>query len=133
MKVKKRCNKIKEDSLLYQAVVDKLKILENTSCVLSDIVNDEQYIRLYYPLNDAIRNKDYLTLMIPVYANHISKILTMSSKGMIVENEASTTVILQKEGAVRAMEYEMNNDKCDVVKELCIISVERVPIMILPM
>ena len=58
------------------------------SCVLSDIVNNAQYIRMHYPLDDAIRKKGYLTLVTPVYVNHVT-LLKMASSLMVAVNKAS--------------------------------------------
>ena len=72
MKVKKTYNRIKNNSVLFKPVADKLKILEDMACVLSDIVNNVQYIRMNCQIDDAIQNKEYLTLVTPVYENNMS-------------------------------------------------------------
>ena len=56
------------------------------NCVHGDIISDDEYIRIYYPLDDTINNKGMLTLVTPVYAHNMSKLLTISNKGMVSEN-----------------------------------------------
>ena len=131
MNVRKRYNRIKNNSVMFKPAAEKLKILEEMSCVLSDIVNNIKYIMMYYPLDDAIRNKGYITLATPVYATHMSLLLKMLSFSMVAVSEASKNSILQKEGVVRAIQDEFNNKNSDLVDELCIISTQRLPIMIL--
>ena len=60
MKIKNKYNKhqsVPGDNDLSDS---KLKILDDTSTILIDVLHTKDYILLYYPLDDAIRNKYYL-------------------------------------------------------------------------
>ena len=50
-------------------------MLENMSVKVIDIVDNINYIRLYYPQDDALRNKGSLTLVSPKYIKHMLQIL----------------------------------------------------------
>ena len=60
-KSKRRYLIFKETSEQYKVTTSKFKILDYMTEILQDIVNNNQYIRMYYPLDDDIRNKGYLT------------------------------------------------------------------------
>ena len=65
---------MKKTSDNYILVYAKLKILEYMSCTVQDVIINEKYFRFYYPLDDAIQNKGYLTIVSHSYVDVISRI-----------------------------------------------------------
>ena len=45
----------------------KLNMLDNMIVMADDIIDDIPYIRMYYPIDDALRNKGSLTLVSPTF------------------------------------------------------------------
>ena len=59
---------------------EKSEILEDMSVQISDVIENERYLRLYYPLDDATRNKGKLTLLHPEYCDIFSCLLKLILK-----------------------------------------------------
>ena len=47
-------------------------MLQDTKAIESDILQDHEYIKRYYLIDDAIRNKGSLTLIARPYINELS-------------------------------------------------------------
>jgi len=54
---------------------EKLEMLEDMSVCISDVIENTKYIQLYYPVDDAIRNRGKLTLLSPAYCDIFSRLL----------------------------------------------------------
>ena len=50
-------------------------MLDNTSVKMYDMINNTQYIWLYYPLDDALRKCWNITVVSPYYVKNLSGIL----------------------------------------------------------
>ena len=55
---------------------EKLAILNNMKKVITDVIEDANYIKLYVSKYDLIRNEGYLTLINPIYVREFALLLT---------------------------------------------------------
>ena len=55
---------------------EKLAILDDMKILVTDVINSENYIKLYISSFDMIRNKGHLTLINPIYIKEFALILT---------------------------------------------------------
>ena len=59
-------------SIIYE---EKLEILEDMTAQMSEVTTNSRYLRLYYPIDDAIRNKGCVTLLRPDYCEYFAALL----------------------------------------------------------
>ena len=71
----------------YLVAEGKLLILEDMSVVIQDVIENTNYVRLYYPLDDTIMNKGYLTLIVPEYIAHMYSLFKTIGDSIIKENK----------------------------------------------
>ena len=77
-KVKRKYKKLIDQGSINMIYESKHAMLENMGVMVIDIVNNINYITLYYPQDDALRNKGSLTLVAHVYIKHMSQILKLA-------------------------------------------------------
>ena len=68
-------------------------ILDDMCVKLIDVIHNENYIRLYYPCDERLKNKGDLTLIDPAYCPHFSGLLQQLKeifKGIQDTNTASS-------------------------------------------
>ena len=68
----------------------KLALLENMIVYMKDICMDLNYIKIYVPCDDLIRNKGKLTYICPKYIFHFAQILTIITKATKVDADDAT-------------------------------------------
>ena len=68
---KKKCN-IDDTNVI---TLEKRMILDDMCVKLIDVIQNENYIRLYYPMDERLKNKGDLTLIDPSYCPHFSGLL----------------------------------------------------------
>ena len=88
-KEKKLMNKMSTANKCNNVYLVKLEILEEMTVLITDVCLDTNYIKVYVPLDDRIRNKGYLTLISPRYAFIFAQILTMITKKTTVDVDSS--------------------------------------------
>ena len=66
-KLKKKYSKMTAISRVNPQVEGKQKLLDGMSYAIQDVIQNISYLRIYYQLDDEIRNKWYLTLVTPIY------------------------------------------------------------------
>ena len=93
MKLKKTYNQASVSSINMRIMKGKLALLDDMSTSIPFFVNNKNYIQIYYPLDDAIMNKGYLTLISPNYVSNLSKLLKLSSDKIKLSNYPKDTVI----------------------------------------
>ena len=91
-----------------------------------NVIDNAKYMRLYYQLDDALRNKGYLTLIASEYITRMSALFKTIGDSIIKEIKEMKIIILAKEGLVREILKEFNNECRSAVGELCYISQTRV-------
>ena len=64
----------KQEGYKLNVTEDSIKILQDMKAIESDILQNTEYIRRYYFIDDALRNIGALTLISPVYIQHSSKL-----------------------------------------------------------
>ena len=57
--------------------------------LITDISLDTNYIKMYVPVDDRIRNRGYLTLISPKYAFIFAQILTIITNETTVDNDGT--------------------------------------------
>ena len=81
-KVKKKYKKLINQGSLNMIYESKHTMLENMSVKVIDIVDNINYVRMYYPQDDALRNKGSLTLVLPKYIKHMSQIMKVANSSI---------------------------------------------------
>ena len=84
-KEKKLMNKMSMANKCNNEHVVKLEILDEMTVLITDVSLDTNYIKVYVPLDDRIRDEGYLTLISPKYAFSFAQILTMITKETTVD------------------------------------------------
>ena len=109
-KLKAKYLTIKDHSALHKVSIGKLVLLDNISVHIIDVLHDEHYLRMYYPLDDAILNKGLLTLCIPHYLKQFSELLTNARKSITTVNQNDNTIISSKDGVKIQTVVEFDGD-----------------------
>ena len=127
--------------------VIKLGILDNMTVLMTDVLLDTNYVKIYVPVDDRIRNKGYLTLISPKYAFMFAQILTVitnettvnidgnqfakpdkvkiKSKLLEVSNNKSQDHVMRLVNKVKADPAMCNVDK-DIIQNLLYSLIDRV-------
>ena len=75
----------------------------------TDICFDTNYMNIYVPIDDRIRDKGFLTLISPRYAFILSNILTVITKGTTVDNDSTKFNNVDKE-QIKAQLFDIKED-----------------------
>ena len=78
-KVKKKYMKASKTSKEFRIDEAYVEVLEDFVVTEKDIIKDSTYITKYYPIDLALRNKGYLTLISPHYVKYFSDLLKLLS------------------------------------------------------
>ena len=68
----------------------KLSLLDNMTVSMKDICLDVNYIKIYVPSDDFVRNRGNLTYICPKYIFHFSQILTIITTATKVNTDNPT-------------------------------------------
>lgn len=76
LKLKKKYNRLIAQGITNSTYEVKMEILEDMSVCISDIIGNTRYLQVYYPVDDAIRNRGKPALLSPEYCGNLSLLLT---------------------------------------------------------
>ena len=71
-KVQKKYFKLSSNDESDTAQTEELQIISDMCVYSKGAVRDQTYVRLYYPLDENIRNKGKLTLIHPSYCHFVN-------------------------------------------------------------
>ena len=74
-KVKKKYQKKLDNDNADSIQNDKLLMINELSVKIEDVIHNKFYVQMYYPTDEAIRNRGDLTLIEPIYIKYFSNIL----------------------------------------------------------
>jgi hypothetical protein len=97
----------------------KLNMLDDMIVMVDDIIDDIPYIRRYYPLDDALRNKGSLTLVSPKFVREFSsllKLIDLTLEPCINDDKIS---IPDKKMVIEQMKEIFVTDKRNLVNVIC--------------
>ena len=83
-------------------------------------------MRLYYPLDDAIRNKGKLTLICPLYVKHFSQLLKIARKKVLLLNMSDDIIVPLDADVMNAMKRDNSNSQYKPITEICLTSMTKV-------
>ena len=83
------------------------------------IINDQDYIRLYYSNNDCIRNRGSLTLIHLIYVTDFSNILKLLKHCLNEYNDQNDTPISDKDIIKNMMKSKMNIETNNYINNIC--------------
>ena len=66
-KVQTKYNKLSKNDCLDTEREEKQKVVSDICVYIKDVIHDEDYVRMYYPIDEGIRNNGRLTLIHPLY------------------------------------------------------------------
>ena len=91
-----------------------------------DIVHDEKYMRLYYPLDESIRNRGNLTLIHPSYCHTFSSVLENIKRIVKYMMEENNNVIPDKDAIKERLGQKYENDDTNDIYNIMLIMKKRV-------
>ena len=127
-KVKRKYKKLIDQGSVNMIYESKHAMLENMSVRVIDIVNNINYIRLYYPQDDALRNKGLLTLVAPLYIKHMSQILKLAYSSIACCTECCSSGIPDKNDVINMVKCAFDTEGNDPINDICNTSLEVLPI-----
>ena len=74
-KVQKKYFKLSANDESDTAQTEQMQVISDMCVYSKDVVHDQKYLQLYYPLDEELRNKGKLTLIHPSYCDFFSRIL----------------------------------------------------------
>ena len=83
-------------------------MLEDMCTYVTRVVLNKDYVQLYLPLDDAIRNKGKLTLISPPYITHISQLLNIARDKFNENNQLCNIMLPMEANIISTMKKEMN-------------------------
>ena len=119
-KVKKKYKRLNKNGSLNNIYEGKKEWLDQMSMFVQDIINDQDYIRLYYANDDCIRNRGSLTLIHPIQGKDFSKILKLLKISLEEYDNQNDTPISDKDIIKNMMKSKMNTERNNYVKNICL-------------
>ena len=104
----------------------KVKILKDMCTKLHHIKDDVLYLQKYYPLDYALRNKGFLTLVSPNYVEFFSRLLKSIKTKVLNTNEDSKVSVPDKKEILQSLKGDDTYVK--LVKDMAQYSVSRVAV-----
>ena len=101
-------------------------IIEDTRTYVTSIVHDKDYIRLYYPLDDAIRKRGYLTLVYIPYIKDFSDLLKIAKEKARENKQEDSVAVTVGADIMNIMKNENSVCQFEPIAKLCVISMNRV-------
>ena len=71
-------------------------MLDDMIVMVNGVIHNKKYIRLYYPLENELRNRGNLTLVSPNYVTHLSVILQLAFRCLRLSVHDDTVAIPEK-------------------------------------
>ena len=110
-KTKRKYKKLIDNGSINSTYESKWKMLDGMTVNL-------QYIRMYYPADDAMRNRGNLTLISPIYVESLSLLLSLTHKILQDFVEENNDLIPSKKYIIKTMkevlEIQANNHVYDI-------------------
>jgi len=113
------------------AQTEKLTLISDICVNVKDVLHDDKYMRLYYPLSEEIRNKGNLTLIHPLYCGLFSSILNNIKEIIKSMVETSNDVIPDKDSIKKRMAISNENDNRNEMNDLVTVIKKRVILTVL--
>ena len=97
----------------------KLNMLDDMIVMVDDIIDDIPYIRRYYPLDDALRNKGSLTLVSPKFVMEFSSLLKLIDLTLEPCINDDKIAIPDKKMVIEQMKETFVTEKRNLVNVIC--------------
>ena len=110
LKVKKKYQKICDTSNGNPVRIEKELVVNNLSVTIEDVVHNQHYVQMYYPVNEVVRNRGNLTLVDPKYIKFFSNILTDIKKIMEGIDSMNNEEISDKAVIVKRLELKIEKN-----------------------
>ena len=95
----------------------------NDMCTdVTKVIHDKDYMRLYYPLDDAIRRKGKRTLISPPYVKQLSQLLKIAREKILQVNRSDEIIVPLDADIIRIMRRENNNGQYKPITDICLTS-----------
>ena len=78
MKTKKRYENCKAVNINDEMRMSIKQMLKDMTTSIAHVINNQDYLRMYYPIDDALRNKGSLTLTSTSYVKYFSMLLKLA-------------------------------------------------------
>ena len=118
-KLKKKYKKLIDKNSVNSIYEGKYMMLDNMIVMVNDVIHDTQYIRLYYPLDDVLRNSGNLTLVSPNYVKYLSGILQLAFRCLRLSVHDDKVAIPEQGKVIGKMKHIMESGTIDHVAEVC--------------
>ena len=92
-----------------------------------DVANNLPYIRMYYPVDDALRNRGNLTLVSPIFVKYFSLLLSLIHKTLADNMDENNDSIPTKKEIVKTMKEVLGSQGNNPVDDICNATVTRLP------
>lgn len=99
-------------------IKEKSVLLDDMSTSITFLVNNKNYIQMYYLLDDEIINKGNLTLISPNYATHLSQLLELSFDKIKLSKYSKDTIISAKNDVLHKIKADCKQQETGVINKL---------------
>ena len=127
----KKIMKLTAHDTVDTAQIEKLTILSDMCVNVKDVLHNDKYMRLYYPLDEEIRNRGKLTLIHPLYCDLFSSILCNIKEVIKCMVETSNDVIPDKDLIKQRMAISNKNEKTNDINDLVLAIKKRIILTVL--
>ena len=100
-------------NIIYE---EKLEILEYMTAQISEVITNSRYLGLYYPVDDAIRNKRSLTLLRPGYCDSFTALLKLILKWVNKRWDENEVIIPDKGLIMKDMKINLLSEEFVFIK-----------------
>ena len=95
--------------------------------MIYDAIDNKKYVIRYYHIDDAIRNRGYLTLIHPLYIDPFSKLLKLARHNITEEVAINTCMIPSKDQVINRLNKQMAENEVMLVGKICKLGKTRLP------
>ena len=113
--------KLNRNNSTDTAQEEKYKVISDICVYIKDVIHDEQYVRIYYPGDDDIRNKGKLTLINLLYCHYFSRILNMIKQIIKYMVDNNCDVIPDKENVKQQMRSKYIDNNNNDINGICVL------------
>ena len=128
-KVKKKYKKLCNRGDVNLVNLEKEEVLMELSVCVEDIIQNQQYVRMYYPLDEEIRNKGQLTLIDPKYIKYFSNVLNYIKEIMEGIESVNNDVIPDKDVIVKRLETKLKYMNEEDIQTMSMIIMSRMTLV----
>ena len=126
MKIHKKYCKLRDNKSRDHKIEDIPLMLADMCINVTSILHNKDYIRMYLPLDDAIRNKGQFTLVSPPYVKQFSELLKIARRKVMENNKVSVIMLPIEANIISVMRKENESCQYKSISDLCLISWTRV-------